>query len=102
MLNRFVCQTRNPCYGPITTLQTRRMLTASSRSDSLAVGDLAVGDALLQSEYRYLGGCEVGWPQNFRETFCNGDLLCSIDRISNDASTDRATEVLAPQFASVC
>src|SRR5215467_10045129 len=57
---------------------------------------------LLQPKYRYLGGCDFGWPQNFCETFCNGDLLCPIDRIGNDAAANRAAEVLAPQFAPVC
>jgi hypothetical protein len=34
---------------------------------------------LLQSKDCYLGSCDFGWPQNFCETFCNGDLLCPID-----------------------
>src|SRR5262249_13055836 len=47
-------------------------------------------------------GCDFGWPQNFCETFCNGDLLCPIDRIGNDASANRTARDLAPQFAPVC
>src|SRR5262249_51303456 len=50
----------------------------------------------------FRSGCDFGWPQNFCETFCNGDLLCPIDRIGNDAAANRAAEVLAPQFAPVC
>src|SRR5436189_4853933 len=48
-----------------------------------------------------MGSCDVDWPQNFCKTFCNGDLLCPIDRIGNDTPANRAAEVLAPQFAPV-
>jgi hypothetical protein len=62
----------------------------------------AVGDALFQSKYGYLGSCDFGWPQNCCEPCCDGDLLCPIDGIGNDAAANRAADFLAPQFAPVC
>src|SRR6516162_7617521 len=57
---------------------------------------------LFQSKHRYLGSCDYCWPQNFCETFCNGDLLRPIDGIGNDAAANRTADILAPQFAPVC
>src|SRR6516165_7546377 len=57
---------------------------------------------LFQSKHRYLGGCDYCWPQNFCETFCNGDLLCPVDSIGNDAAANRTADILTPQFAPVC
>ena len=58
--------------------------------------------ALFQTQYRHLGGRDLRWPKDFRETVRNGHSLRPIDGIGDDAAANRAADFLTPQFAAIC
>src|SRR5580658_1923323 len=95
---------RNDCEHP-TTKDTRSdpkfAWTSLVAALTLANEMASRRGALLQSKYRYLGGGDLGWPQNLGEARCNSDILDSVDRISDDAATNRAADFPAPHSAPV-